>query len=129
MMNALITNGIKVSVETRYAPSFSNPRAYKFFFAYNITIENKSDHTVQLLSRHWYIHDSNTDIREVQGDGVVGNQPVLAPNDIYSYSSGCPLDSDIGIMYGKFTMQRQMDDSLFEVDVPEFLMVLPYRLN
>lgn len=128
-MTALITNGIKVSVETKYEPSFSRPMSNEFFFAYTITIENKSDYVVQLLSRHWLIHDSNGDLREVQGEGVVGNQPILQPNDIYSYSSGCPLNSDIGLMHGSYTMNRQIDDFRFDVEIPEFLMVLPYRLN
>jgi len=128
-MNVLITNGIKVSVVSQYQPSFSNPKESEYFFSYKIEIENQSEYTVQLISRYWCIEDSNTETREVKGLGVVGVQPILNPGQTYRYSSGCPLNTEIGRMFGTFYMIREIDGEGFEVNVPDFLMVTPSRLN
>ena len=129
MMETLTTNGITVSVQTQYLPEHSNQRAEKFIFGYHITIENGSPHTVQLLRRHWIIQDSDGQIREVEGDGVVGQQPVLEPGDSHAYSSYCPLRTEIGKMSGTYLMIRQDNESLFEVAIPEFRMAAPLKLN
>ena len=76
-----ITDGVKISVETVYQPEYSNPANNHFMFAYKITIENLTDYTVQLMRRHWYIFDSNGTHREVEGEGVVGQQPVIDPGE------------------------------------------------
>ena len=99
-MEIFTTNGITVSVETQYMPFHSNPRRGKFIFGYHITIENGSLHTVQLLSRHWVICDSDGQVREVSGDGVVGLQPVLAPGESHAYDSYCDLGTEMGKMSG-----------------------------
>ncbi len=85
---------------------FSNPNRNHFLFAYRITIENNSQETVQLLHRYWHIFDSNAEAYEVKGDGVVGFQPILLPGDVHEYESACELKSEIGRMYGSYTMQK-----------------------
>lgn len=128
-MYVLTTNGITVSVETQYLPTHSNPRQQKYIFGYHITIENGTTHAVQLLRRHWVIWDADGQIREVEGEGVVGLQPVLAPGQSHSYSSFCNLSSELGRMNGTYLMTRLDDDHNFEVLVPEFRMVAPFKLN
>ena len=128
-METLTTNNITVSVETEYLAAHSNPREGKFIFGYHITIENGSPHTVQLLRRHWVILDSDGIMREVEGDGVVGLQPVLAPGEVHGYSSFCNLSTEIGKMSGTYLMSRAEDNSLFEASIPEFRMVAPFKLN
>lgn len=124
-----ITQGVKVSVETEYQPSYSSPSQYHYVFTYRITIENKSEFTVQLLRRHWHIFDAGFALREVEGEGVVGQQPVLEPNQTHQYVSGCNLKSGIGKMSGFYLMERIVDGRRFEVAVPEFHMITPLRLN
>ncbi len=97
--------------------------------AHRITVENLGMETVQLLERHWYIWDSSGVLREVQGDGVVGRQPVLPPKEYYQYVSGCPLTTDMGKMYGSYLMKRLSDDSTFEVEIPAFYLLPPFKLN
>ncbi len=128
-METLTTNGITVSVETQYLPTHSNPRGMKFIFGHHITIENGSPFIVQLLRRHWVIQHADGRLREVEGEGVIGEQPVLNPGDSHEYSSFCDLDTDIGRMHGTYLMSRHDDGSLFEVAIPEFRMVAPFRLN
>lgn len=128
-MIAEITKGVKVSVETEYQPSYSSPSQYHYVFTYRITIENQSEFTLQLMRRHWNIHDAGFNQREVEGDGVVGQQPVLEPGQTHQYVSGCNLKSGIGKMVGTYEMERIVDGSKFEVNIPEFIMVAPLRLN
>ncbi len=124
-----ITKGVEVSVETEYQPEYSNPRQYHFVFTYRITIKNKSEYTIQLLRRHWHIHDSAFKNREVDGKGVVGQQPTLEPGQTHQYVSGCNLKSGLGKMYGTYLMERVLDGRRFKVKIPEFTMTAPYRLN
>jgi len=124
-----ITKGIEVSVETEYQPEYSSPRQYHFVFTYRITIKNKSEYTIQLMRRHWHIHDSAFKNREVEGEGVVGQQPVLEPGQTHQYVSGCNLKSGLGKMYGTYLMERVLDGRRFKVNIPEFTMTAPYRLN
>ncbi len=128
-MLSCTTNGIKVSVETQYLPEHSNPRGQKFIFGYHITIENGSNTIVKLLRRHWFITDSNGTLREVEGEGVVGRQPVLQPGDSHEYLSFCNLFSEIGKMRGTYTMLRMDTNTFFEVEIPEFQMFAPAVLN
>lgn len=124
-----ITQGIKVSVETEYQPSYSSPSQYHYVFTYRITIENQSDYTIQLLRRHWLISDAGFSRREVEGDGVVGQQPVLEPGQSHQYVSGCNLKSGIGKMVGTYLMERIVDGMKLKVNIPEFTMIAPLRLN
>jgi len=123
------TEGVKVSVLTEYQPQYSSAAQTHYVFTYRIRIENNSENTVQLLRRHWTIFDSNGTIREVEGEGVVGLQPVLEPGEAHEYVSGCNLKTTMGKMAGTFLMERIIDGNRFRVAVPEFTMVVPYRLN
>ena len=124
-----ITQGIKVSVETEYQPAYSSPSQFHFVFTYRITIENQSEYTIQLMRRHWHIYDAGFLMREVEGEGVVGQQPVLEPGQSHHYVSGCNLKSGLGKMLGTYTMERIIDGSRVQVNIPEFTMVAPLRLN
>ncbi|MEZ4885068.1 MAG: Co2+/Mg2+ efflux protein ApaG [Chitinophagales bacterium] len=129
-MQTAITQGIKVSVEVFYHAQQSQPAAAQHVFAYRITIENQSKLTVQLLRRHWYIFDTGQmTTREVEGEGVVGQQPILEPNERHQYVSGCHLHSEMGWMRGTFLMQRFSDEKNFEVEIPTFKMIVPAKMN
>lgn len=124
-----ITKGIKVTVETEYQPAYSSPSQYHYVFTYRITIENQSDFTIQLLRRRWFVHDAGFQAREVEGEGVVGQQPVIEPGQSHQYVSGCNLKSGIGKMVGTYQMERIVDGTKVEVNIPEFVLVAPLRLN
>lgn len=124
-----ITQGIKVSVETEYQPGYSSPSQYHYVFTYRITIENQSEYTIQLLRRHWHINDAGFMSREVEGEGIVGQQPILEPGQSHQYVSGCNLKSGIGKMHGTYLMERIMDGTKLQVNIPAFTMIAPLRLN
>jgi ApaG protein len=128
-MPTSITHAIRVHVETQYQEEQSEPLNDLFLFAYHIHIQNNSDHTIQLMRRHWFIFDSNGEIREVEGEGVVGVQPILHPGDSHTYISACNLRSDMGKMTGSYEFERLEDGQTFEVTVPEFNLVAPVRFN
>jgi ApaG protein len=128
-MVTAITQGVKISVDTVYQEEYSNPEKEHFMFAYQITIENLSDYSIQLMRRQWFIFDSNGTQRDVEGEGVVGIQPVIEPGESHSYVSGCNLTTDIGSMSGNYLMHRIADQSDFTVGIPEFQLIVPYRLN
>jgi ApaG protein len=124
-----VTEGVKVSVVTEYQSEYSNPRQAHFVFTYKVIIENHSENTIKLLRRHWNIHDSNGIVREVEGEGVVGQQPILEPGEVHEYVSGCNLRTNLGKMAGSYLMERVLDGRQFRVVIPEFTLVVPYRLN
>ncbi len=124
-----VTHGVEISVQTRFLPAESSIRHGHYFFMYEITIENKNEYSVQLLSRHWHIYDSNGEYREVKGEGVIGEQPVIESGQKYTYRSGCNLATEIGRMEGSYTMQRIFDEKQFSAQIPAFHFVLPAKLN
>jgi ApaG protein len=128
-MTSKISEGIKISVETYYQPDYSNPVNSEFMFAYKIIIENNNSFPVKLLRRHWYIYDSNGTVREVEGEGVVGVQPQVNPGESYQYISGCNLRTEIGKMDGTYLMQNVNNESTFDVIIPSFEMIVPFKLN
>ena len=128
-MPTCTSHGIKIVVDTKYEPSHSNPLESKYIFSYRIIITNESEDTVQLLRRHWFIIDSSGIKREVKGDGVVGEQPILEPGGSHTYVSWCPFESEIGMMKGFFTMEKLIDGELIEARVPDFTMCANPRLN
>ena len=128
-MVTTITEGVKVSIETIYQPEYSNPANDHFMFAYKVNIENMSNYAIQLIGRHWYIFDSNGAKREVEGEGVVGQQPVIEPGTSHEYVSGCNLKTDMGSMKGEYQMIRLLDNVNFNVQIPEFYLIAPYRMN
>ncbi len=128
-MISQVSEGIKVSVETYYQPDYSNPVNNEFMFAYRITIENNNNFPVKLLRRHWHISDSNANIREVEGEGVVGVQPQINPGEHYQYVSGCNLRTEIGKMHGTYLMENISTKKSFTVIIPPFSMCSPSKLN
>ena len=128
-MQTKVTEGVRISVEVFYQPDYSQPSSGEFMFAYRITITNESEYAVKLLRRHWNITDANGITREVEGEGVVGQQPVINPGASHQYVSGSALKTEIGKMSGTYTMQRLFDNEKFKVHIPEFQMVAPYKSN
>lgn len=128
-MISKLSEGVKVSVETYYQPEYSNPVGHEFMFAYRIIIQNENNFAVQLLSRHWYIFDSEGSRREVTGEGVVGVQPIIKPGETYQYISGCNLRSEMGRMFGFYTLRNVSNHKEFQVGIPVFYMVAPMKLN
>lgn len=113
------TAGIRITVTPRYSPEHSDPDEPRYLFVYRIRIENVSDHTVQLRWRHWYIHDEVAGDSEVEGEGVVGEQPALAPGDVYEYESFCILRGPRGNMVGYYLFESP-DGSELRADIPRF---------
>ena len=124
-----VTEGVSISVETFYQPAQSDPLSSEFLFAYRITIENLSTMPVQLLRRHWHIKDSNGSTREVDGEGVIGQQPIIEPGDSYQYVSAANLRSEIGKMFGTYEMENLYNKKVFSVQIPEFQLIAPFKMN
>lgn len=124
-----ITYNVKVSVETFYQQKYSKPIEDEYFFAYRVTILNGSEHPIKLLRRHWFIYDSNSIKREVEGEGVIGQQPVLYPGDAHQYVSGCNLRTALGKMTGTYLMERLDDKKQFYINIPQFVLEAPMKLN
>lgn len=120
------TQDITVSVEPVYLEDQSFPRENHFFWAYRVCIKNESARTVCLRARYWKITDSNGITQEVEGDGVVGEQPVLGPGEAFEYTSGTPLNTPSGIMVGSYRMEAG-EDGEFKVDIPAFSLDSPYQ--
>ena len=129
MMISKISEGVTVSVETFYQPEYSNPANNEFMFAYRITIENSNSYPVQLLRRHWYIFDATGSLREVEGEGVIGVQPKINPDTKYQYISGCNLKTEMGKMYGTYQMENVNTQKQFDVVIPAFEMIVPFKMN
>lgn len=119
------THGVRVSVSPKFMDGESNPAQGKYFWAYTIEIVNLSRQTMQLMTRHWFITDGKGEIHEVRGDGVVGQQPVLRPDESFSYTSGCPLTTPDGTMSGFYAMLCE-DGSVLDVEVPLFPLDSPH---
>ena len=120
-----MTRDIQVSVRPFYLEDQSAPDEDHFVWAYKVNIANKGDETVQLLARHWRITDKHGRLQEVNGPGVVGEQPVLKPGDTFEYTSGCPLGTPSGIMVGTYDMTTS-DGERFSIDIPAFSLDSPY---
>jgi ApaG protein len=128
-METLITKGIQVIVEPSFSYKDQDLVQQKSLFSYEITIRNHSINNVQLIERFWTIFDALGGIHEVNGPGVVGKQPVLKPQESFTYQSWCPLQSEIGFMEGHFHMINLDDEQFFEVRIPRFALITPYLLN
>lgn len=126
--HAAITDGITVRVAVNFLPEQSRIEAGKWFWVYHIRIENDSDETVQLMTRHWRITDGRGLVNFVDGDGVVGEQPLLRPGDSHDYVSGCPLTTPQGSMEGHYTFRRT-DGSEFDASIPFFPLAAPARVE
>jgi ApaG protein len=124
----ITTNGIRVQVTTKYLPERSSPREQEYWFAYFIRISNVGNETAQLRSRHWVITNTDGEEEEVRGDGVVGEQPVLAPGALYNYNSFCRLKTPVGTMHGEYTMVTP-SGATFEARIAPFTLAVPNALN
>jgi ApaG protein len=129
MMNILITAGVEIAVETFYQEAHSKPDANEFIFAYKITIINHNSFPVQLLNRHWKITHADRGVEHVNGEGVVGRQPVLYSNDSFEYVSGTNMRTPLGKMEGEYTFENKVNNVLFEVSIPVFNLTAPFILN
>jgi ApaG protein len=118
------TDGITIRVAPNFLSDQSQPQSGRWFWSYHIRIENNSDEAVQLLTRHWKITDGRGNTSYVDGDGVVGEQPVLEPGGAHDYVSGCPLPTPSGNMEGHFRFIRA-DGSTFLAEIPRFALIAP----
>ncbi len=121
-------NTVEITVKPNYVPERSNPVRSYYFFSYHITILNRGNKQVQLLSRYWHITDGQGNTEDVHGPGVIGEQPKLLPGEIFEYTSFCPLPTPMGFMEGSF---RMIDDTGNEFDaiIKPFRLVAPQVLN
>jgi ApaG protein len=127
-MNAKKPHDIAVSVESRFIDDQSKPQDNRYVFAYTITIHNRGSVSARLISRHWIITDANGDIREVRGDGVVGEQPWMRPGEGYEYTSGAVLETAVGTMHGSYQMVAE-DGTHFDANIPSFVLSIPRTLH
>ena len=123
------TNGITIEIASRYEVEHSKPSYKKYVHSYQINIINDNEHAVQLLRRHWYIHDSDQTIREVEGSGVIGVQPIIKPRGNHTYMSWSVLHTDIGKMHGNYTMLNLETNQEYVVQIQEFPLVANHKLN
>ena len=119
-----MTRSIEVTVRPFFVEEQSTPEDNHFVFGYHIRIHNRSEQVVKLLNRHWRITDGRGRLQEVKGPGVVGEQPVLGPGQIFEYTSGCPLNTPSGIMVGTYEMV-DADGEKFLIDIPAFSLDYP----
>jgi ApaG protein len=123
-MYRAVTRQIEVTVEPNFLPERSSAERYEFFWSYTIVITNTGEEKVQLRTRHWIITDASGRRQEVRGEGVVGEQPVLAPGEHFKYTSGVPLPTASGFMSGRYQMVTESGER-FEIDVPTFSLDSP----
>ena len=119
---------VSVQAQAIYIPDQSDPHQHRYVFAYRITITNTGTVASQLLSRHWIITDANGHVEEVKGEGVVGEQPMLQPNQSFEYTSGAAIATPVGTMRGTYRMQAQ-DGVKFDASIPEFTLAMPRTLH
>lgn len=127
-MQKKITENIAITVRPKFEDSRKIDHQNCYFFSYFIRIENLGEFSVHLLKRQWYIFDAKAHYSEVKGDGVLGKQPIIMPGEVYSYQSFCRLESEMGMMWGHYLMQGD-DGKMIQVKIPEFQLIVPYRLN
>jgi len=125
-MYEAITRGISVAVAPSFLADQSDPEKHRYVWAYHVTIRNHGDQTVQLHSRHWRITDASGRVQEVRGEGVVGEQPVLAPGQSFEYTSGAPLPTPTGFMGGSYQMRTHQGE-LFDAVIPTFSLDSPHQ--
>ena len=123
-----VTRQVRVSVTAEYSPDRSKPADTQWFFVYTITIGNEGDVPVQLLTRHWIITDGAGHVEEVQGPGVVGQQPTLGPGETFTYTSGCSLATPFGMMQGTYQMVTK-DGQQFDATIAPFTLSEPYTVH
>lgn len=128
METAEVTNRIRVDVATSYVEDQSNPTEGRFVFSYTITIRNEGQVAARLMTRHWIITDANGKVQEVQGEGVVGEQPHLKPGQGFRYSSGAILETPVGVMQGSYRMVADGGE-VFDAPIAPFTLAMPGMLH
>jgi ApaG protein len=123
-----LTDGIRITVSSKYLPEQSNPKGRRYVWAYTVRITNEGDEPARLLSRHWVIVDANGKVDEVKGPGVVGETPHLEPTDRFQYTSGCILQTPRGTMHGTYQMVRD-DGRELDATIAPFTLTMPMELN
>ncbi|MGJ3255038.1 MAG: Co2+/Mg2+ efflux protein ApaG [Alcanivorax sp.] len=121
-------HNIQVSVDTEFLPDQSDPDSLRWVFAYHITIRNEGTVSARLLTRHWIITDGEDRVQEVHGEGVIGEQPHIAPGQKFSYTSGAILETEVGSMRGSYQMIGE-DGTHFDAHVPMFTLAVPHALH
>lgn len=119
---------ISIASRVRFVPEQSAPDQNRYVFAYTITITNTGTVSAQLVSRHWIITDADNQVQEVRGEGVVGEQPVLRPNESFEYTSGASIATPVGTMRGSYQMVTR-DGTHFDAPIPEFTLSMPRVLH
>ncbi len=122
------TDTVEIKAISRFLPDQSDPSDDRYVFAYHITISNRSEQTVKLLTRHWIITDAEDKVQEVRGEGVIGQQPVLRPGESFEYTSGCSIATPVGTMKGSYFMEAD-DGRQFDAPVAEFTLAMPRTLH
>ncbi|MBS0348391.1 MAG: Co2+/Mg2+ efflux protein ApaG [Proteobacteria bacterium] len=128
MTSAIDQEAIEVTAVSRFIEEQSDLEANRYVFAYHITIRNVGRISAQLVSRHWIIADAEGTVQEVQGAGVIGQQPVLQPGQSFEYTSGCTIATPVGTMKGSYQMVAE-DGTPFDADIPEFTLAMPRTLH
>ncbi|MCD8513083.1 MAG: Co2+/Mg2+ efflux protein ApaG [Nitrincola sp.] len=128
MTSDSLDQNIEISVDTAYLIEQSDPEAHRYVFSYHITITNHNNFPVQLISRRWLITDGNEQTQEVNGEGVVGEQPVILPGQSFSYTSGTVLPTEVGSMQGHYAMVCEALGE-FIAPIPAFTLALPNALH
>ena len=123
-----LTEGIRVTVTSRYLPEQSSPTGRRYVWAYTVQVTNEGELPARLVSRHWVITDANGEVDEVKGPGVVGEQPTLEPGDTFQYTSGSVMKTPRGTMHGSYQMARP-DGRGFDAEIAPFTLSMPHDLN
>ncbi|QSX78460.1 Co2+/Mg2+ efflux protein ApaG [Agrilutibacter solisilvae] len=119
---------MQIDVAARYLDDQSEPAQSRYVFAYTIRIHNSGNVPARLIARHWVITDANGKVEEVEGEGVVGEQPYLRPGERFEYTSGAVLETDLGMMRGDYKMLAD-DGTRFEAPIPQFTLTVPRTLH
>ncbi len=126
--NSELADSIRISAQTRFLMDQSNPDDRRYVFSYTIAIHNQGNASAQLMTRQWLITDADGRLQEVQGDGVIGEQPHIAPGDTHTYTSGAIIETPVGTMEGRSGMVSAADDP-FDAPIPVFRLAVPGVLN
>jgi ApaG protein len=127
-MSDTTTRGVRVQVKSAFVPERSAPQSNHYFFAYRVRISNVGEETVHLVSREWIITDADGNVEQVNGPGVVGEQPILEPGESFEYTSFCPLPTSIGSMHGSYQMVAASGER-FDAEIAPFSLAVPTAIN
>jgi ApaG protein len=127
-LSEAITSGIKVQVASKYIPEHTNPDIPQYFFAYWVTITNETETAIKLMDRHWEITNAMGKLEVIDGEGVIGKQPIIKPGESFSYNSFCPIETEFGMMTGYYQVKRE-DGHFMKIEIPQFQLISPFSIN